>query len=78
MLESKTMERKYGEWLNFKSNPEELGLIDGERVLCHKVNGWIEYLTFNAYDSCFDDSEGDDFYCNFECVDKILLIPPVY
>lgn len=63
-------EEKRGIWLNFPECTPE----DGEQVVV-KRNGWYEILVYNEYHQCWDDSEGDDYFCDLNEVDKFLRIP---
>ena len=63
-------EEKRGIWLNFPECTPE----DGEQVVV-KRNGWYEILVYNEYHQCWDDSEGDDYYCDLDEIDKFLRIP---
>lgn len=63
-------EEKRGIWLNFPECTPE----DGVQVVV-KRNGWYEILVYNEYHQCWDDSEGDDYYCELSEVDKFLRIP---
>lgn len=63
-------EEKRGIWLNFPECTPD----DGEQVVV-KRNGWYEILVYNEYHQCWDDSEGDDYYCELSEVDKFLRIP---
>lgn len=63
-------EDKRGVWLNFPECTPD----DGEQVVV-KRNGWYEILVYNEYHQCWDDSEGDDYCCELNEVDKFLRIP---
>ena len=63
---------KTGIWLNYPGVPLE----DKQVVLVRRRNNsWFEMATYNAYEECFDDSFGDDYFCDLEDVVQILLIP---
>ena len=68
--------KERGKWLVFdQENPDNNGIKDGEQVLVYIKNKGIEMLTYNQYYKVFDDYEGYDFYCEFDIVEKYLLIP---
>ena len=51
------------EWIDVK---EELP-NDDERYLCKDTyDGEIKLLCYNPHYKCWDDSSGDDYYCNTE------------
>lgn len=63
-------EDKRGIWLHFPECTPE----DGEQVVV-KRNGRYQILVYNEYYKCWDDSEGDDYYCELNEADKFLRIP---
>jgi hypothetical protein len=64
-------EEKRGIWLNFPECKPE----DGEQVVISRYGTFYEIVTYNEYHQCWDDSEGDDYFCDLEEVDKFLRIP---
>ena len=63
---------KTGVWLSYPGVPLE----DGQVVLVRLRNqSWYEMATYNEDLECFDDAEGDDYYCDLDDVVQILLIP---
>lgn len=63
---------KTGVWLNYPG----VHLEDGQVILVRlRGKSWYEMVTYNAYEDCFDDADGDDYYCDIEDVCQVLLIP---
>ena len=49
---------------------------DGEKCLvCYKPRKRVILLTYNFYDVCWDDDEGDDYFCDFTDVDYWCPLP---
>ena len=65
---------EYGKWLNYDTSME---IDNGTRVLIIKkgYGKWFELAQYNKHYECFDDAEGDDFFCELTDVDKIFIIP---
>jgi hypothetical protein len=66
---------KYGVWLDYPANKPD----DGERVLAFR-NGnrlWWDVVVYNEYHECWDDSEGDDYFCDLDEVEKFMRIPKI-
>lgn len=67
---------EYGKWIKYEPSME---IEDGTRVLILR-NGygkWFELAQYNKHYECFDDSEGDDYFCDLTDVDKIFIIPNI-
>lgn len=66
---------EYGVWLDYPDNKPE----DGERVLAlRKGNSlWWDVVVYNEYHECWDDSEGDDYFCDLDEVEKFMRIPKI-
>lgn len=47
---------------------------DRDRCLVSK-DGCLQMLVYNDYDDCWDDSEGDDYYCDLEDDDIWMELP---
>ena len=64
---------KYGVWLCYPANKPD----DGERVLALRRGNslWWDVVVYNEYHECWDDSEGDDYFCDLDEVDKFMRIP---
>lgn len=76
-MKESEFQREYGKWIDFDpENPRASGVIDGETVAVHEIGRGVNFLTYNEYHECWDDIEGDDFYCHLDQVDKICIIPP--
>jgi len=60
------------EWILFDEQKPE----DFERCLvCYKPWKRVIVLTYNFYDECWDDEEGDDYFCDFTEVDYWCSLP---
>lgn len=64
-----------GVWLDYSG----IVLEDKQRVLIRRRGYGRNYdlCVYNQYYSCFDDADGDDFFCSPMDVDKILIIPDI-
>lgn len=65
----------YGVWLDFPQNKPE----NNERCLIRR-KGYGELwdpAVYNEYFECWDDGEGDDYFCDLNDVDKFMLIPKI-
>lgn len=61
------------EWISFFDQKPN----DGEKCLvCYKPWKRVILLTYNFYDVCWDDDEGDDYFCDFTDVDYWCPLPP--
>ena len=50
------------DWISF----DEQRPNDGEKCLvCYKPWKAVIILTYNSYDECWDDDEGDDYFADF-------------
>lgn len=59
-------------WISF----DEQIPSDNERCLvCYKPWKKVILLTYNSYDECWDDDEGDDYFCDFNEVDFWCSLP---
>lgn len=59
-------------WLNVFETPP----IDGERYLvCDTYFGEVKILTYNGVCKCWDDEEGDDYYCELDTGEKYMELP---
>lgn len=47
-------------------------------LVCDKYSERVRILTFNEYDGCWDDEDGDDYFCNFDRVDFWKPLPIYY
>lgn len=65
----------YGVWLDFPANEPE----NHERVLIRRKGfGQLwEAAVYNKDYECWDDGEGDDYYCELNDVDKFMRIKPI-
>lgn len=59
-------------WLNvFENKPD-----DGERYLvCDTYYGEVKILTYNDVHACWDDEEGDDYYCELSRAQNYMELP---
>lgn len=66
---------EYGVWLNYPENSPE----NHERCLIRRKGyGQLwEPVVYNEDYKCWDDGEGDDYFCDLNDVDKFMLIPDV-
>lgn len=66
---------KYGVWLDYPANKPD----DGERVLALRYGNslWWDVVVYNEYHECWDDSEGDDYFCDLDEVEKFMRIPKI-
>lgn len=64
-----------GVWLDYSG----IALEDKQRVLIRRrgYGGNYDLCVYNQYYDCFDDTDGDDFFCSPMDVDKILIIPDI-
>lgn len=70
-----TCNKIYGVWLDYPANKPD----NGERVLIRRKGysqNW-ELAVYNEDYKCWDDGEGDDYFCDLESVDKFMLIPKI-
>ena len=77
-LENKLMElREKLRWIPVSDRlPERVKNVNYSQVLCEvKKDGDILLLVFNHEHECWDDSAGDDFYCDIEEVEFWREIP---
>ena len=60
------------DWILFdEQRPDEF-----ERCLvCYKPWQRVIILTYNFFDECWDDDEGDDYFCDFDEVDYWCSLP---
>ena len=60
------------DWISFDTQKPN----DGEKCLvCYKPYQKVMLLTYNSYDECWDDNEGDDYFCDFTDVDYWCSLP---
>ena len=60
------------DWISFFDQKPN----DGEKCLvCYKPWKRVILLTYNFYDVCWDDAEGDDYFCDFTDVDYWCSLP---
>ena len=69
------MELQYGVWLDFPENKPK----NNKRCLIRRKGyGQLwEPAVYNEDYDCWDDGEGDDYLCDLDCVDKIMVIPEI-
>lgn len=64
-----------GIWLDYPENMPQ----DNERVIAHikgDGNYWV-VLVYNEYCECWDNEDGDDYFCELDNVDKFMIVPDV-
>ena len=44
-------------------------------LVCDKYEKRVRILTFNAYNECWDDEDGEDYFCDFDRVDFWERLP---
>jgi hypothetical protein len=50
--------------------------VDGQRCLiCNKHHKEVTILTYNGHYECWDDIEGDDFYCDLDQAEYWIPLP---
>lgn len=60
------------EWINFNEQKP----VGVSRVLvCDPYFGQVKILTYNDMCGCWDDEEGDDFYCDFSRIVWWMPLP---
>lgn len=60
------------DWISFNEKRPD----DFERCLvCYKPWQRVIVLTYNFFDECWDDDEGDDYFCDFDEVDFWCSLP---
>ena len=67
---------KKGIWIDYTS---DIILEDKQRVLIRR-QGYgqnFDLCVYNQYYHCFDDADGDDYFCDILDVDKIFIIPDI-
>ena len=66
---------EYGVWLDYPANKPDYG----ERVLALRYGNrlWWDVVVYNEYKECWDDSEGDDYFCDLDDVEKFMRIPKI-
>lgn len=64
-------------WLNY--DPTTHRLKDQDRVLVRRIGygNNIDLCIYNKMFNCFDDANGDDYFCELDSVDKIFIVPDV-
>lgn len=64
-------------WKEFNDNSIQ-ELQDGKQYLVKqhsKDQKWVILLTWNAHYKCWDDAEGDDYYCDCDQIALYCEIP---
>ena len=63
-------------WKEFNEDSIQ-DLQDGKQYLVksHKDQKFVELLTWNSHYKCWDDAEGDDYYCDCDQIALYCDIP---
>lgn len=61
------------EWININEAKPK----DREVCLVYRYGWGIKMYTYNEYDTCWDDEEGDDFECDFEDGKYWMSLPQI-
>lgn len=60
------------EWIKFSDQRPK----DGERCLvCDKHFKDVYIMMYNGHHECWDDENGDDYYCDFDRIDYWMPLP---
>lgn len=60
----------------YRLNVFEITPVNGKRYLvCDTYFGEVKILTYNDVRKCWDDEEGDDYYCELERCTKYMELP---
>ena len=70
-------EMEKGKWLDY--DPKSMTLNDNDMVLIRRrgYGNNIDLCRYNEMFKCFDDGDGDDYFCELESTDKIFIIPEI-
>lgn len=66
-----------GKWIDY--DPDVIKLNDKDKVIIRKIGYGdnIDLCIYNEMFNCFDDADGDDYFCELKSVDKIFIIPKI-
>lgn len=74
-MREKFINRNELKWLNY---PEHKPKNDERVLIIRKGYGnYWEPAVYSEDHECWDDADGDDYFCELDCVEKFLSIPEV-